>query len=475
MASEQVEREDKYDVPPGFVLPDLTGVAPDATIESHTYRLRATYFDTAADDLRRNRITLRRRTGGHDAGWHLKLPGDDGRTEITVASRAGVPPRELTSLLLGIRRGQRLISRARLSTTRHSQLLRDRDDRTLLEVTDDLVHAQTLGAAPRVSEWREVEVELGPDADDQFLTHAGEVLLAAGATASASASKFARAMGSTVASERRNDLAGLVDDYLQAQYDAIVAGDIGLRRGVNAIHPTRVAIRRLRSTLRVFDALFDPGRLQRLQAELVWYAALLGRVRDVDVQGKRLSEHLAALPSHSVVGSVAMDLDAALAAERETAWHRLRRAMNGNRYLALATDLHGWRTDPPFTAAGGQPPERVGDYVAAPERVLQKRLAKATKRQTDDELFHSARKAAKRYRYANELAEPVLGRPAKLAVERTKDLQTLLGEHQDSVVSAELLHRLGLDARNGFTYGVLLTQQQQISALTRVAVTEATR
>lgn len=475
MASEQAEREDKYDVPDDFVLPDLAGVVPGGTVEPHTYALRATYFDTPEDDLRRNRITLRRRTGGHDAGWHLKLPGEGSRTEITVESPAGAPPRELTALLLGVRRGQRLIARARLSTTRHSQLLRDSGRRTLVEVADDLVHAETLGEIHRVTDWREVEVELAPGADEQLLADIGQALIASSATPSQNTSKFARAMGRMTQPERRSDLAGLVDDYLQTQHVAIVAGDVGLRRGSNLIHPTRVGIRRLRSTLLVFGALFDARRVQRLEAELVWYAGLLGGVRDLDVQSKRLAEHVAALPDHQIVGSVARELTAALSAERAAAWRKLRRAMNGSRYRALLTELHGWRTDPPFTAAGEQAPKRVADFIAAAEQTLQKRLAKAVKQQTDDELFHRARKAAKRYRYANELAEPVLGGSAHQAVEETKDLQTLLGEHQDSVVSAELLRRLGVEARNGFTYGVLLTQQQQISAQTRAAVSQATR
>ncbi len=55
-------------------------------LASRSYRrnlLDATYFDTPKQDLARNNITLRRRTSGPDAGWHLKLPArSDARIEI---------------------------------------------------------------------------------------------------------------------------------------------------------------------------------------------------------------------------------------------------------------------------------------------------------------------------------------------------------------------------------------------------------
>jgi CHAD domain-containing protein len=476
MAHEQIEREDKYDVPSNFDLPDLSDLVPQGSIEADTFDLTARYFDTLSDDLRRHSLTLRRRTGGHDAGWHLKLPAGVARTEITVESAAGSPPRELSALLLGVRRGQRLMARALLHTTRHSQVLLDGDGQTLAEVTDDRVRATTLDDEPTVTEWRELEVELAPGAAESWLERVGRVLTAAGARPSASPSKLARALGPLPARIRPGGLAGLVDDYLQTQYDAIITGDVGLRRDENRIHSSRVAIRRIRSTLRVFEVLFDSDAALSLQTELAWYAGVLGAVRDLDVQAQRLADHLTRLPTSYVVGSVADDLAATLSAERAAAWRTLRSTMNGKRYLALLSELDRWSAEPPFTSsARRQEAESVADYVTAAEQQLGKRLQQAVERETDDDLFHSARKAAKRARYAAELAQPVLGDAASRAVEQTRDLQTLLGEHQDSVVSVALLRRLGRQAPNGFTYGVLLTQQEQLAAQTRAALVAAHR
>ncbi len=181
-----------------------------------------------------------------------------------------------------------------------------------------------------------------------------------------------------------------------------------------------------------------------------------------------------------MLGPVAAELESTLAVERAHAWRKLRSTMNGKRYLALLNQLERWRTDPPFTAAADKKPARVAKYVGAAEKQLHKRLRAAAEQETDDELFHRARKAAKRYRYANELAEPVLGEAAAAVVEETKELQTLLGEHQDSVVSAEILRRLGAAAgttpgMNGFTYGVLLAQQLESSVRSRAEVVRTSR
>src|ERR1700722_16232912 len=81
---EQTETERKYDVNAGFVVPDLAGSGGvDSMSPPDVQHLAATYYDT--DDLRLigSRITLRRRTGGDDAGWHIKLPvGGDTRREL---------------------------------------------------------------------------------------------------------------------------------------------------------------------------------------------------------------------------------------------------------------------------------------------------------------------------------------------------------------------------------------------------------
>ena len=136
--------------------------------------------------------------------------------------------------------------------------------------------------------------------------------------------------------------------------------------------------------------------------------------------------------------------------------------MNGQRYQQLLQLLEEWRTNPPFTKQARQPAVNLGRYVAAAEKKLNKRLHHAG---DDVEALHQARKAGKRYRYAVELSLPVVGKKATKTIKTAKKLQTLLGEHQDSVVSATFLRSQGAAAgvnpdQNGFTYGLLLAQER---------------
>src|SRR3954454_12416639 len=140
------EIEDKYAVGQGFVLPDLTGLPGVARVtEPETHALSATYWDTPDLRLVRNKITLRRRTGGADEGWHLKLPaggpaGGRGRDEVQrpLGRRRSVPP-ELVGLVLARSRGAALGPIARRETRRTITHLLDEHDAVLAEIADDTV------------------------------------------------------------------------------------------------------------------------------------------------------------------------------------------------------------------------------------------------------------------------------------------------------------------------------------------------
>ncbi len=106
----------------------------------------------------------------------------------------------------------------------------------------------------------------------------------------------------------------------------------------------------------------------------------------------------------------------------------------------------------------------VTRYVKRADKKVNKRLAAAVAaRQASedgDELFHRARKAGKRHRYAVEATIPLWGSKAEKIVAARKDLQDVLGHHQDRIVQAEFLRDLGArlgvrSGQNGFTYGVL--------------------
>jgi CYTH domain-containing protein len=218
-ADEFVETERKYDAEAGFALPDLAGIDGVVAVTGpQTYRLRAIYFDTMDFRLAAAKITLRRRTGGTDAGWHLKLPaGVDSRREVHAPLGRGASsvPARLADLVTGWTGGQPLRPIARLATTRRLRRLAGRDGEVLAEVADDLVvgslpgHAASDTEGPgaagqggpgmpqwrEASRWREIEIELvtGPR---ELLDSAGGLLRRAGAVPSAAASKLSRLLES---------------------------------------------------------------------------------------------------------------------------------------------------------------------------------------------------------------------------------------------------------------------------------------
>ena len=125
--SRYTETERKFDVDDATVSPSFDGLAAVSRVErSPSQSLDAVYYDTSAHDLARHRITLRRRTGGTDAGWHLKLPaGPDSRTEVRLPLEDGTPahpqvPDGLRDVVLAIVRDHGLAPVARISTSKSS-------------------------------------------------------------------------------------------------------------------------------------------------------------------------------------------------------------------------------------------------------------------------------------------------------------------------------------------------------------------
>jgi len=200
---EQTETERKYDVDAGFVVPDLAGSGGvDSMGPPDVQHLAATYYDT--DDLRLigSRITLRRRTGGDDAGWHIKLPvGGDTRRELHFPlDLPGHPvPEEIAARVARWSGGAPLRPVARLETRRTVHRLLDQAGQVLAELADDEVAGSRPDPAGpdhwrQQDAWREVEVEL-KSGTPEVLDAAAAGLAAAGATPSRSASKLARVLG----------------------------------------------------------------------------------------------------------------------------------------------------------------------------------------------------------------------------------------------------------------------------------------
>jgi inorganic triphosphatase YgiF len=212
---DHLETEHKYDAEADFVLPRLDGLPGVDVTGPELHHLHATYYDTEDLALSGSRVTLRRRVGGADQGWHLKLPvRADTRQELHAPLGDGdAVPSRLSEQVADITAGRALHPIATLDTERTTLTLTGPAGQVLAEVADDSVTAVRLDASGRPAtaplRWREIEVEAGPDGQDgtgpggrdgtaeiaAALEAADRLLLDAGARRSSSASKLGRLLG----------------------------------------------------------------------------------------------------------------------------------------------------------------------------------------------------------------------------------------------------------------------------------------
>jgi CHAD domain-containing protein len=472
------ETESKYDVPAGHVLPrldDLPGVA--GLSDSGKEQLEAEYYDTPDLRLIRAGITLRRRRGGEDAGWHLKLPAGTGsRQEIRVPlGRTGARvPRELSALVRAHTRGGALRPVARVTTRRHRVDLLDRSGESLAEVADDEVSAQTLGDSTTISHWHEVEVEL-TGGDRRLLREAGRRLHEAGLSPAGYAAKLERALGQPVGRpDTRPRLspsspAGeVVLAYLRSQAETLKLLDAQVRADEpDSVHQMRVTTRRLRSTLRTFRPVLRRSATDRVAGELQWLGGVLGKARDAEVLAEHLTEAIHQTPVEQNVGPVAARVQAHFAPVAAAARTEVLAALDSPRYFSLLDSLDQMVADPPLTARAHLPAASVlPAAVRRPYRQMGRRLHRAWQAppgQRRDHALHQARKSAKRARYAGEAVSPVFGKQAARFTKRVKKLQSALGQHQDTVIARQVERELGMSAHlageNAYTYGLLYARE----------------
>lgn len=456
------ERERKYELPPGAKLPSLAALA--TSIGPRDEKLEAVYYDTLNLRLMRSGSTLRKRTGGKDAGWHLKIPtGTDAREEHHFPlGAASTPPDELADLVLGYTRGSPLVPVARIVTHRATWRLVDEAGTELAELTDDHVEAENLSSSTR-DNWRELEVELAEQADDALLDRAEKRLRKAGLRRSPYGSKLARVLGTTAGAEPGATAGDQLVAYLADQLDELLRHDLLARRDApDAVHRMRVAARRTRAALRAYRRLLDRGRVDRLRAELKWLGRRLAPARDLEVMEAELREAVDELPDELVLGPVEARLTRHFAPAQADARRAVVRTLRSKRYLGLLDQLDRLVSDPPLTGRSGRPARK--ELPRHVRRTYRRTARKAANLDGSDAALHDLRKAAKRVRYAAEVAAPAVGKPADRTRRRAREVTKILGEHQDSVVVRPVVRELGTQAHlaeeNGFTFGLLHEAQR---------------
>jgi CHAD domain-containing protein len=482
-----VEREVKLAAWGGFAMPPLDGIVEGVVSRPIAERrLDATYHDTADLRLARSGVSLRHRAGD-SRPWTVKLPeGDSGaimvRREISFDGSAADMPAAARSLVTAYVRSSTLTPVARLRTVRKGVELVV-GDVVVAEVVDDEVsvyHGRRLA-----SRFRELEVEVMPEAPPDLLPAVVRVLRSAGASATEALSKVARALGPCaqaapdlvpVALSPDTDIAGAVRAAVTAAAQRIIAHDPGVRMGDDPedVHQARVGTRRLRSDLRTFGPLLDREWVAGLRAEAGWYAGLLGVVRDAEVLAERLGRQASTL-SPEDASRVKRTLVRRLATDRRKGREAVLAAMDGERYAAFLESLIEAAADPRFAELNGEGPagsRRAADAIPALVRAPWRRLRRAVEALDPippDEALHEVRILAKHTRYAAEAAAPVMGKQASTFAAAVARLQTVLGDHQDACFAEAWLSRHVARAKppEAFLLGQLVGIQRAEAAACR--------
>jgi CHAD domain-containing protein len=356
-------------------------------------------------------------------------------------------------------RGDELVPVARLSTRRTTYRLYGPIGEHLADFADDLVHAEALQPPGPALEWREWELEL-VHGTREFLDAAAETLTSTGAAHSAYPSKLARTFGAAWPAElsprtgkprkklrKKGPAADVVTAYLDARVEDFIAHDPGVRLETpDSVHKMRSATRRARSTLATYRKLFKRSAVRELQAELKWLGQILGPARDAEVMLERLRRHVLELPEEQQSGSLNKIIELELVAAHDSGYRNVLETLGTDRYFRLLGSLEDFRDHPPVKPRAFRPARKVTAKLVNKAAQRVERSRKAVKRsagQTDrDTALHEVRKNAKRLRHAGESVMEIHGKRAAKLTKSAGRLQTVLGDHQDSVMATALLRRL---------------------------------
>lgn len=489
-----LEVEIKLAVDEGTGLPDLTqlpGVDEIRTMREHN--LSAVYYDTEDLRLTRSRITLRRRTGGNDDGWHLKLPKEGGRNEVRVPlDDPSAVPETLLACVRSIVRNEELAPVAQVDNRRVEITLAG-EEGEVAEFCDDHVTAWSLLPGGERTSWREWELELsealaGTDEGNTLINQGTSFLISAGARKSSSPSKLSTALGDSVKTaplppHMRAELdsdspAAAVVESLRKQRDAIVAWEPRVRADeFDSVHQLRVATREMRSLLETFEGILEGEQLASLEDELKHAAGVLGVARDAEVVEDRFLELLDSDESGLVDEAARAHIAGDMRRDYNQAHAEIVDMLNSQRFMDLLDAIDGLLAEPPVAKRDAsskkekkQSKEVLYDHLARGYKKLKKRHNKVDEHYHDTDLplheredyVHDVRKAAKKLRYSANAAADA-GLKAERLAKACKALQSKLGDFQDAVTSRDRIQRLAGEARergeDTFAYGMLYQRE----------------
>lgn len=461
----------RLEAPPHFDPPRLTDLGEGVDVSSPSRSsVISVYWDTPDLRLARWGCSVLQVL---DQGWVIELPGvasaDEHRVDdIGTIGPSPEPPAAALDLVRAYVRTASLAPVARLRRVRQAVEVGTGSNGAGIRVLSDEV--SVLDGRRVAVRYRELVLDAHREADTALVHAVIARLRAAGAGGPDRLPEYARVLGPAsldppeivVATPGPGSTVGeAVRAAIAASVVRLMGQDAGVRVGgeSEAVHQARVATRRLRSDLGTLSGLLEDEPTERLREELKWLAELLGQVRDTDVLIERMTGRLKEIPG-PLAGQRA--LLQRLTDRRRAARSRMLEGLRGDRYAILLDDLVEIANRPRLRKDPDAPASKVlPGLVAQPWKKLVRLVGRLGDNPSDEEL-HTVRIASKRARYASEAVAPVAGRPAARFAEAVAELQTSLGDYNDTVVARVWLGEVSskLGAGSAFYAGVLTERER---------------
>jgi CHAD domain-containing protein len=243
-------------------------------------------------------------------------------------------------------------------------------------------------------------------------------------------------------------------ELLEDQVVALEAALVELKSDPEGlVHDARVALRKLRSTLRLYAPMLVQEAAKPLRRELSWLAGELGPARDAQVMLARMRGAVSQAGQEEPGGD---ELLAHFEQTSDRAFDAARVVLASDRLAALVLrlDLARLRT---LVASDDAPADLAARDLDRLLRDLD------TSGGASDEHLHDLRKAVKRARYVRAAHDDV--------DTALKKVQAVLGEHQDSVVARQRLAELPASA----LIDSIVQQEEVVSAESERHLAKAVR
>lgn len=426
------ERVESYIVGPGFELPDLAVVPDVSWVHTEETAVDATYYDTADARLAAAGLTVHHEASADQGRWFVTSSGLRERIMLGAGRPGGVglPPRVRETLATQVGT-TRATAAMRLTSHRHTSWLHDVEGDVAAVITLDRVGGLVLRSPTRRRIWDALSIAFTPGFGDDLAHEVRRLVVLRGAGTRSGPDQPERLLGVTVPA-RPPRLAGLVHDHLRPRLDRLLLDEIGWRDGRAPTADAVAAGRELLAVSRVLADVFDPDRLRRLTGDLLGLTTVLDRIEDADL--RRLSLRSAA-GGGAGPGSSRESLRARLEATGRSARADLGSWIAGERHQRLVDELGAWRSGLPLTERATRYRKRdLRRYLDRAATELEWRLGSAEPGREDRALDRAALRAAT----VAELAQPALGRDARVLHSQARDVQDRQAHARRDAITHEL-------------------------------------